>query len=254
MYYYITEAGNAKTAAWQEKIKDILGDLGIAGETVSPTPARTIEELASLGIIKGYSTIVAVGSEKLVNKIVTALINQQGGKETVLGVIPSNFEGMLAHRIGARDLKEACQALKLRKLQTIDACQIEPNKYFLTEAVIESMRSTDAYITMDEIQAGLIFNRIVIKPGLKIQIFDESRETVNKFRQFWARIFGKTFEAKDIYTSTFASKKIKIETLGRILPVKVDDEIVTKTPMVCAARPKALKIVVARDIVNSKRS
>lgn len=250
MYYYITEAGNAKTAAWQEKIKDILGDLGIAGETVSPTPARTIEELASLGIIKGYSTIVAVGSEKLVNKIVTALINQKGAKETVLGVIPSDFDGMLARRIGAHDIKEACQALKFRKLQTIDACQIEPNKYFLTEAIIESARATEAYLTLDQIQAGLVFNKIVIKPGLKIQIYDESKQTINKFKQFWAKLLGKTFDVKDIYSSNFYSKKIKIETLGRISPVKVDDEIITKTPMVCVARPQALKIVVARDTIK----
>lgn len=252
MYYYITEAGNAKTAAWQEKIKDILGDLGIAGETVSPTPARTIEELASLGVIKGYSTIVAVGSEKLVNKIVTALINQKGTKETVLGVIPSNFAGMLARRIGAADLKEACQALKLRKLETIDACQIEPNKYFLTEAIIESARPTDAYLTLDQTQAGLVFNKIVIKPGLKLEIYDESRQTINKFKQFWARLIGRTFEAKDIYTSIFHSKKLKLETLGRILSVRVDDEIITKTPMTCVARPKALKIVVARDSIRLK--
>jgi len=246
------EAGNAKTASWQEKIKDILGDLGIAGETVQPTAARTIEELASLGIMKGYSTIVAVGSEKLVNKIVTALINQKGTKETVLGIIPSDFDGMLARRIGARDIREACQALKFRKLQTIDACQIEPNKYFLTEAVIETSRAVDAYMTLDQTQAGLIFNRIVIKPGLKIQIFDQSQQTINKFKEFWAKLFGKTYEAKDIYTSIFYSKKIKLETLGRILPVKVDDEIITKTPLVCSARPKALKIICTRDTIKSK--
>jgi diacylglycerol kinase family enzyme len=252
MYYYIMEAGSAKLAAGQEKIKDILGDLGIAGETVSPTPARTIEELASLGIMKGYSTIVAVGSEKLVNKIVTAIINQTGGKETVLGVIPSDFNGQLAKRIGVRDVKEACQALKFRKLETIDACQIDPNKYFLTEAIVETGRSVDAYLRLDEIQAGLIFNKIIIKPGLEIEVIDQSQESVNRFKGFWAKLFGKKVETKDIYTSFFQSQTLKLETLGKILPVKVDDEIITKTPVICSARPKALKIVVARDTIRAK--
>ena len=131
-------AGNK--ASWQEKVKDTLGDLGIAGETVFPSPARTIEELASLGILKGYSTIVAVGSEKIVNKIVTALINQKSNKDTVLGVIPEDYTSKIAKRIGVSDYKEACQALKYRKLETVDACCIEPNKYFMTEAVIDSVK------------------------------------------------------------------------------------------------------------------
>jgi len=246
------EPNGAKTAAWQEKIKDILGDLGIAGETVSPTPARTIEELASLGIMKGYSTIVAVGSEKVVNKVVTAIINQNNNKEVVLGVIPDNFEGILAHRIGVRDLKEACQALKFRKLASVDVCQIEPNKFFLTEAIIESAHATDAYLTLDRIQAGLPFNKIIIRPGLKIEIYDQSRQIVNKFKKFWAWLLKKPYDEKDIYTSLFHSKKLKLETLGRILSVKVDSETLTKTPMACNARPKDLKLVVARDIIGSK--
>lgn len=252
MYYYIMEPNGAKTAAWQEKIKDILGDLGIAGETVLPTPARTIEELASLGIMKGYSTIVAVGSEKIVNKVVTAIVNQNSNKDVVLGVIPDNFDGVLARQIGVRDLKDACQALKFRKLAAIDLCQIEPNKFFLTEAVIESSRATDAYLTLDQIQAGLPFNKIIIRPGLKIEIYDQSQQIVNKFKKFWSWLIKKPYDEKDIYTSLFHSKKLKLETLGRILSVKVDGETLTKTPMVCVARPKGLKLVVARDTIGSK--
>ena len=42
MYYYIIEPPKGKIINRPEKIKDILGDLGIAGETVSPNAARSI--------------------------------------------------------------------------------------------------------------------------------------------------------------------------------------------------------------------
>jgi len=249
MYYYIMEPAGRKELVWQERVKSILGDLGIAGETVSPSPARTIEELASLGIVKGYSTIVAVGSENIVDKIVTALINQKGNKEVVLGIIPENYNSAMARMLGVSDLRDACNTLKFRKLSTIDACFIEPNKYFLTEAIIESHRTIDSYLILDNIKAGLPFNRIIIKPGLKITIEDNSlqKDSPNKLLGW---LFGK--KQTGINNSFFRSKNLKIETINTNIPVKVDDEVIAKTPIVCRNRSKVLKIIVARDTINLK--
>lgn len=237
-------------SAWQEKVKDTLGDLGIAGETVTPSAARTTEELATLGILKGYTTIVAVGSEKIVNKIVTALINQKSTADTVLGVIPENYDSKMAKRLGVKDYKEACQALKFRKLQTIDACCIEPNKYFLTEATVESNKSADAYLILDQIQAGLSFNKITIKPGVRVEIEDRSHEEQGAVSRFFGSIFGKKEAPKDIYSSLFHSERVQIETPKTSLTVKIDGETVTKTPFSCHQVPKALKIIVARDTID----
>lgn len=250
MYYYIMEPAGRKSALWQEKVKNILGDLGIAGETVMPSAARTIEELASLGVVKGYSTIVAVGSEKIVDKVVTALINQQGSQDVVLGIIPENYNSTMAKKIRVNDVYDACNTLKYRKLEIIDVCHISPNKYFLTEAVLESQKSVDAYITVGEVKAGLPFNKITIKPGLKIFIEDANSHQGTK-----NKLLGWLFkpkEKKDIYSSFFHSKKIEIETLDVTLPVKVDEEVIAKTPIICSNRPKALKIIVARDTISMK--
>ncbi|MEI6040524.1 MAG: hypothetical protein WCP93_04215 [Candidatus Berkelbacteria bacterium] len=251
MYYYIMEPASAK-ASWQEKVKDTLGDLGIAGETVFPSPARTIEELAALGIMKGYSTIVAVGSEKIVNKIVTAMINQNAGKDTVLGIIPEDYDSKIAKRIGVSDYKEACQALKFRKLKTIDICCIEPNKYFMTEAVIETTKTTEAYLAMDKIQAGIEFNKITIKPGIRLEINDFVEKKAPSIKNLFNAFIGRKQEVgPDIYSSLFHSDSFQIETPKTSLPVKVDDDIVAKTPIICHQENKALKIVVAKDnIIN----
>jgi diacylglycerol kinase family enzyme len=85
MYYYIFEsAKNTSQKNLHEKIKDYLGFLGIAGETMTVSPARSVEELTQMGIEKKYSTIVAVGGDVLINKIASLI----QGTEIVLGIIP----------------------------------------------------------------------------------------------------------------------------------------------------------------------
>lgn len=248
MYYYIMEPPKGKTVLRQEKIKDILGDLGIAGETVIPSAARTIEELTRLGVLKGYSTIVACGKESLANKVITVLANLENSKDVVLGIIPDNFESALAQKIGINDVYSACNALKLRKLETIDLVLIEPNQYFLTEAVIETFRNQKIYFSMEKLKGKALANRVIIKPGLELYILDKTL-TGGKTQQFFRWLFGK--KEKDIYSSYFHPKKLRLES-DHNLPIKVSEEIVARTPVNLYNRSKVLKIIVARDKIKSK--
>lgn len=250
MYYYIIEPPKGKIINRPEKIKDILGDLGIAGETVSPNAARSIEELTHLGVVKGYSTIVAVGSEALVNKVITVLATEKTAQNTVLGIIPDNFDSALSKKLGVSDLRSACNILKLRKLQTVNLCLIEPNKYFLTEAVIENPRRDEIFFSMENIQGKALANKIFIKPGLKIYFNDPSFEggSGKKFVQW---LFGK--KEKDIYSSFFHTKKMRFEGEKRNLPIKVSGEIIAKTPATFANRTRVLKIIVARDTMKPEK-
>lgn len=250
MYYYIIEPSKGKfSSRSQEKIKDILGDLGIAGETVSPTAARTIEEIAHLGVVKGYSTIVAIGSEMLVNKVITVLAGEKMAKDTVLGIIPDDFNSALAKKIGVSDIYSACNALKFRKLETINLCLIEPNKYFLTEAIIESFRNKKIYFSLDNLKGKALSKKIVIKPGLDIAIYDQSFEG-GISKKFLKWLIGK--KEKDIYTSMLRTKRIRFEGEKENLPIKVSGEIVAKTPATFYNRPRLLKIIVSRDRIKSE--
>jgi len=231
----------------QEKIKDILGDLGIAGETVTPSAARTIEELTNLGVMKGYSTIVAVGGESLVNKIINVLVTQKISKDTVLGIIPNDFESMLAKKINVADLRSACGALKFRKLETIDLCQIEPNKFFITQAVLENFRNRKILFGMETLSGTAQFNQIIIKPGLNIYIHDKTLEG-NAFSRLFNWLLGK--KENDIYSSFFKTKKIRFEAENANLAVKVSGETIAKTPVTLYNRPRVLKIIVARDKIK----
>jgi diacylglycerol kinase family enzyme len=250
MYYYIIEPSKGQFGGRsQEKIKDILGDLGIAGETVTPGSARTIEELAHLGVVKGYSTIVAVGSEALVNKIITVLATEKLAKDTVLGIVPSDYSSPLARHLGVTDIYSACNALKSRKLETVNLCLIEPNKYFLTEAVIESFFNKEIFFSMEGIKGKALTRQILIQPGLKVTLHDKSLEggVTSKFIRW---LFGR--KESDIYTSSFMTHRIRFESEKENLPVKVSGEIVAKTPATFVNRGRILKIIVARDRMKQK--
>ncbi len=244
MYYYIMEPPKGNLVSRQEKIKDILGDLGIAGETVTPSSARTIEELANLGIMKGYSTIVAVGGETVANKVINVLATQKITKEAVLGIIPNDFNNPLAKKINVSDIRVACEALKYRKLQTIDICQIEPNKYFITEGIIENPRNRNLYFSTDNFSGVAKANRTIIQPGLKIFMHDKALEG-SAFGRFYKWLFKK--EEKDVFSSFFETKRIRFESENSNLSIKISGETIAKTPVTLNNRPRVLKIIVARD-------
>lgn len=244
------EPPKAKIVSRQEKIKDILGNLGIAGETVSPSAARTIEELTHLGIVKGYSTIVAVGQESLINKVITVLVTQKEIKDVVLGIIPTDFNSQIAQRIGVKDLNSACNVLKQRKLEIIDLCLLEPNKFFLTDATIETFFNQEVYFAVDNYKGKALTNKILIKSGLEVFFYDKTLQgsPVSSFSRW---LFGK--KEKDIYSSYFHTKKIRIES-NNTLSLKVSGETIAKTPLVVSNRSRALKIIVARDKIKNDKN
>jgi len=243
------ESPKAKIVSRQEKIKDILGDLGIAGETVSPSAARTIEELTHLGIIKGYSTIVAVGPESLVNKVITVLATQKEAKDVVLGIIPDDFNSQIARKIGVKDLYAACEALKNRKLETVDLCLLEPNKYFLTDGTIETFFNQEIYFSIENLQGKALANKVIIKPGLEVFFYDKSLQG-SPLSSFWRWLFGK--EKPDIYSSFFKTKRLRIESQNS-LSLKVAGQTLAKTPLTLHNRSRLLKIIAARDRIKKEK-
>lgn len=249
MYYYIIEPSKGKFSSRQEKVRDILGNLGIAGETVTPNSARTIEELTHLGVIKGYSTIVACGSESLVNKVITVLATEDLAKDTVLGVIPNEFDSPLVKKLGITDIYSACESLKSRKLENANLCFIEPNKYFLTEAVIENSRNKELFFSMEKMSGKASVRKVIIKPGLEVVLYDQSLEG-GIWKKFYQWLFNK--KEKDIYTSSFRTRRIRFESEKENLPIKVSGEIVAKTPVTFSNRARILKIIVARDRMKLK--
>lgn len=243
MYYYILEPPkNVKLRRFQQKIKDILGDLGIAGETVLPSPARTVEELCEIGISKGYSTIVAVGSEKHINKVVSAILVG----EVVLGAIPTDESQKIYQIIGTSNIRSSCLSLKYRKIASLDVGEISPSQYFITPVEIHRENPFGLKIEFKDYGVEAQCTDLILTPKMQLYLKNSfQKELVGK--KFLKWLFGQ--QNKDDYSSFFHGRKLRVET-SEPLPLTINSEVVAKTPISAKTLPGALKIIVSRDIIK----
>lgn len=235
---------NSSQKREQEKIKDALGFLGIAGETVTVSPARTVEELTNMGLAKKYSTIVAVGGDRLVNKIASMLQE----KDHVLGIIPIEASTEICNLIGTDDIKTACENLRFRKVKNVDLSYIEPNKYFLTNINIDSSKPLNCHIEIDNCEFKATATSIILEPDLTLNLQDDSL-SAGVFKKSINWLFGKKSDNNN--TSIFKGRRVKIDT-SESLPVLIDGEVIAKTPIVARIKPKVLKIIAGRDKMDMK--
>lgn len=246
MYYYIMEQPKGMTARQlQKKIRNDLGFFGIEGEIGLISPARSVEEHVQIAFSKNYSTIVAVGSDKLINKVCSLM----QGTNHVLGIIPINTSPQINKIIGLEKIEESFQALKFRKIKLVDLALIEPHKYFLSYATIHSDLPVDLELSIDEYASKVVATDAqILSPSLSdnhninlyLSNFHDGPGLLSKAYNW---LVGR--KSKNIYPSVLRGKKILLNTIDPI-PVMIDNEIVAKTPIVIKLKPKALKIITSR--------
>src|SRR5579864_8081795 len=134
MYYYILEPPSSRAVRQNyQRLRDVLTHLGISGEIVAASPARTPLELAQMGMNKGYSTIVAVGGDRHINEIAMAVMGR-----AVLGIIPLDASPLVTKIIGVNDLFGAAEALKYRRLSIQSTVVGEPPLTIFLDTEISS--------------------------------------------------------------------------------------------------------------------
>lgn len=250
MYYYLMEQPKTKyMIRTQEIIRDTLRDFGITGETVTVSPARTTEELVEMGLSKKYSTIVAVGSDKHINKIATYL---QYSK-CALGIIPISASMLIHQLIGTSDIKEACEILKYRKLKDVSLGLIEPNKYFITQIELQSFKPIETKITIMCTQTEGYYTttpitELVVSRNLFVLLTDKTKGK-GLFHSTLSWLSGK--KKPDNEPSVLRGRRVKIET-AEPHPITMDGEIVAKTPIVVSIRPRVLKVITKPARINEE--
>ena len=110
------------------------------------SPARSAEEVAEMALERGYTTIVAVGGDLMVNRLANVL----AGTQAALGVIPYELSNDLSQLFFGQDLKTACQGLRQRKTSFIDLGTIAPDKYFLSDISLRLEKPVKINIDVDD--------------------------------------------------------------------------------------------------------
>lgn len=238
----------------QKKIKTNIGIFGIEGEFGIVSPARSIEEHVRIALGKNYTTIVGIGSEKLINKIIPHIID----KNVVLGIVPIKASKIITDLIGSDEIESACQALKFRRIKSLDIGLVEPSRLFIGKLELgNSANPTKIGFKIDGYESDIEITELVVyspsvfdshRIGLYLRNENDEPNIISK-GLYW--LFGK--RQSDIYTSFLRGNKIKLST-DQPIPVICDGEIIAKTPISVRIVVDALKIIIKRaSIIKDKK-
>lgn len=122
-----------------------LTDLGLNGKILRLAGIKNIKSAIQNEIRIGAKTIVAVGNNQTINKIIGAIIDDDifgdFQKKTLLGIIPIGEDNSIAASFGIKNVEDACNILLARRVEKIDL-GLAGSHYFLNEASIQSLGTT----------------------------------------------------------------------------------------------------------------
>lgn len=251
MYFYIYDSflNHKKYESLIHRIEARLFDLGLSGHIEKLTILKSIKEVVNEALKRNAETIVAVGNDHTISKIISFLPNHS----VVLGIIPIGKDNKIAHVLGIEEGERACDILSARVIEKIDLGKVN-NSYFLScleipshqDLVMECENYNIIPLTHDNQISICNFGNIFQnkkqkiynpKDGLLEAVISEDEGT-GLFN-----IFKQSYE-KD---SIFPIKKIKIKSVKESIPLMADGSTVVKTPVEVEVLPKKLKIIVGKN-------
>jgi diacylglycerol kinase family enzyme len=253
MYYYITEP--LTTNAERKRIDDIkstLSQLGIAGEFAVASPARTVAEHLELAFKKGFTTIVGVGSDGLANTVASTILRHHYEK-AVFGFIPLDSRQHLWKMVGGNSIKESCAILRARHTQAIDAIELNADQSCITSASMHTPEPVQFQLAFREVQLAGQCTDLLINPSGEITIIDQTYRSGKGGGGFFSRLFGGgPSTGENLSTTSFNADRWQFATKTP-MPIVIDGEQATTTPLDVIYRKKALKLIVNRARIATEK-
>jgi diacylglycerol kinase family enzyme len=144
MYVYIYDdyLNKGKYNKVINRVEIRLTDLGLNGKIIRLGGIKNIKGAIQNEIKLGAKTIIAVGNNQTVNKIISAIIDADiygdFQKKTLLGIIPVGDDNSIAASFGIKNEDDACNILLARRVEKIDLGMVN-NYYFLNQCTIQSL-------------------------------------------------------------------------------------------------------------------
>lgn len=140
MYTYVYDnfVTNKRHERLLSRVETRLTDLGISGRIERLTMFKNINEVVADAAEQGCETIVAVGNDETVGRLIDAI----GGHTMAFGVIPiGDGPHGIAEMLGLEPGVEACNTLSRRVMHTVDLGRINGH-YFLSSVRIPRTRAS----------------------------------------------------------------------------------------------------------------
>ena len=242
IYIYDDYLNKSKYNRILNRVEIRLTDLGLNGKIIRLGAIKNIRDVIQNEIKNGAKTIVAVGNNQTVNKVIGSVIdNELYGffqKNILFSIIPIGEDNSIANSLGIKKEEEACNILLARRVKKIDI-GIVNNYYFLNKAAISSQESIieiDGKYTIEPQEKGIIniFN-------LKSSANDDKLLKVNP-------IDGKLdiyIKDKNKDLTFFSASKLKI--INPKSSLILDDIIEIKTPADINVISGKLNVIVGKD-------
>ncbi len=246
MYYFIFEKPASKRLAEQTRqVEDEVVSRGLAGEMVELTPARNIDALLTDAHHKGYKTLVVVGGARLVNSVAARMLRY----EMVLGIIPLGESPALFTKIKCSDWKSAVVALQHRRWQYASLGRINDTGTFLTTCQIQLPSPSPITITLPTYSVSVTTDKISVvtrATGARSTVISIECTTAAAQKSWWSSVVGRGSRSS---LSRFSADTAEITTTPSA-SVTVDQAVIGKTPAVFSIIPKALRLIVAKQVAH----
>ncbi len=145
VYIYDDYLNKSKYNKIVNRVEIRLTDLGLNGKIIRLSGIKNIKGSIQGEIKLGAKTIVAVGNNQTVNKIIGAIIDTDVygdfQKKTILGLIPIGEDNSIATSFGIKEAEEACNILLARRVEKIDI-GLAGNHHFLNQATISALNTS----------------------------------------------------------------------------------------------------------------
>ncbi|MGI5826900.1 MAG: diacylglycerol/lipid kinase family protein [Patescibacteria group bacterium] len=141
IYIYDDYLNKPKYSRILNRVEIRLTDLNLNGKIIRLGTIRNVSDVIQNEIKNGAKTIVAVGNNQTVSKVIGAIIdNELYGffqKNILFSIIPIGEDNSIAESLGIKAGEEACNILLARHIKKIDIGIIN-NYYFLNKVSLPS--------------------------------------------------------------------------------------------------------------------
>lgn len=243
MYYYVAEPISTRNERRRiEEIKSLLSQLGIAGEFVVASPARSVEECLDLAFKKGFTTIVGIGSDALACRLASAVIGT-GNDRIALGMIPLQPQSQLWSMLGVTSVQEIGESLRTRLLESFDAVELGDGRCSIVRAVISLSSPVNFKLAYKRAIFAGSFTDLTLDPSGIVRIWDRNVGQVG----FWQGLFGLKKSAQESVTQLTGNHWQFVTQMS--CELTVGGQAIATTPLSVTFRSKPLKLIVNRATI-----
>jgi diacylglycerol kinase family enzyme len=249
-YFYDDYTSNKKFEVEINRVETRLLELGLSGRKERLTILKNAKEIIEDGIKRGAKTVVAIGNDATISKVMTIIADY---KNVVLGVIPVGPEQHISKLLGIPQGLMACDVLSKRVVKRLDLGKVNDH-YFLFSLGIPtdqiSIRCDNKYdLSIDTNDAVMHICNIgglmteSSRAASQCNPADGKLEAIITPSGGSWKIFNRNFSKE----SVFKIRKATIKSTGHQVTVLADGQVAIKTPAKVVVIPKKLQLIVGRD-------